>query len=92
MASSDQERAARDRAEKRYWLDDPRNVERVVYALYTVCGLLLVIDIFVEKHGPWIAHLYAFYAWYGFIGAFALVLAAKLMRRVIMRPEDYYDH
>jgi len=91
MADPDHERAARDRAEKRYWLDDPRNVDRVVYALYTVCGLLLVIDIFVEKHGPWIAHLYAFYAWYGFIGAFFLVLAAKQMRRVLMRREDYYD-
>lgn len=92
MVDSDRERAARDRAEKRYWLDDPRNVDRVVYALYSVCALLLVIDIFVEKHGPFaIEHVIGFYGIYGFVGAFALVLAAKQLRRVLMRREDYYD-
>ena len=32
-----------------------------------------------------------FFPLYGFVGAFLLVLAAKQMRRVLMRPEDYYE-
>jgi hypothetical protein len=28
---------------------------------------------------------------YGFFACVALVLAAKLLRKLIMRPEDYYE-
>lgn len=81
-----------DTAEKRYWLDDMRNVDRLVYGLYVLCGLLVVIDIFVPKHGPFaIEHIFGFYAWYGFISCVALVLVAKQLRRFVMRPEDYYE-
>jgi len=92
VSNSDRKRGGRKPREKRYWLDDRRNVDRVVYGLYTVCGLLFAIDFFVEKHGPFaIEHVFGFYAIYGFVGAFGLVLAAKQMRRVVMRPEDHYD-
>ena len=78
--------------EKRYWLDDPRNVDKIVYALYAVCGLLLVIDPLIHKHGPFaIEHWFGFYGIYGFVACVALVLAAKELRRILMRPEDYYD-
>jgi hypothetical protein len=81
-----------DPHEKRYWLDDHRNVDRLVHAFYAVCGLLIVIDVFVPKHGPFaIEHVFGFYGWFGFIACVALVLIAKQMRRVVMRPEDYYD-
>ncbi len=78
--------------EKRYWLDDPRNVDKIVYALYAVCGLLLVIDPLIHKHGPFaIEHWFGFYGIYGFVACVALVLAAKELRRILMRSEDYYD-
>ncbi len=78
--------------EKRTWLDEPRNVDRIVYALYAVCGLLLVIDPFVHKHGPFaIEHWFGFYGIFGFVACVALVLAAKQLRRILMRSEDYYD-
>ena len=80
--------------EKSYWLDRKENIEKVVWAVYGICGLLFVIDIFVEKHGkgPFaIDHFYAFYGIYGFVACVALVLAAKQLRRVLMRGEDYYD-
>ena len=35
-----------------YWLDDPRNVDRLVYGFYVVCAVLIAIDVFVPKHGP----------------------------------------
>ena len=75
-----------------YWLDNPANVERIVRALYLICAVLVVADFFVPKHGPFaIEHVFGFYAWFGFLACVGLVLAAKLMRRVLMRPEDYYD-
>jgi hypothetical protein len=74
------------------WLDDPRNVDKIVYALYAVCALLLLIDPLVEKHGPFeIEHWWGFYGIFGFVGCVFLVLAAKGLRRIVMRPEDYYD-
>lgn len=78
--------------DKSYWLDKPANVERIVLAIYLICALLVIVDIFVHKHGPFaIEHFFGFYAWYGFLACVGLVLAAKVMRWVLMRPEDYYD-
>ena len=48
--------------DRSYWLDKPRNVTRLVWSLYVVCGLLLAIDVFVPKHGPFaIEHAFGFY-------------------------------
>lgn len=81
-----------DPSEKRYWLDNPKNVDRLVYGFYVVCALLLAIDVFVPKHGPFpIEHIFGFYGVFGFVACVALVLIAKQLRRVVMRPEDYYD-
>ena len=78
--------------EKRYWLDDHRNVDRLVHVFYFVCAVLIAIDVFVPKHGPYgVEHVFGFYGWFGFIACVALVLIAKQLRRVLMRPEDYYD-
>ena len=78
--------------EKRYWLDDLRNVNKIVYALYAICAFLLVIDPLIHKHGPFaIEHWLGFYGIYGFVACVGLVLAAKELRRLLMRSEDYYD-
>lgn len=75
-----------------YWLDNPRNVNRLVYMFYGICTLVMAIDVLVPKHGPFeIEHVFGFYGLFGFFACVALVLAAKLLRKVIMRPEDYYD-
>lgn len=73
------------------WFYETKNINRIVYGLYGFCALLLVIDPFVYKHGFDIAHWFGFYGFYGFLGCVGLVLAAKEMRRVVMRSEDYYD-
>jgi hypothetical protein len=78
--------------EPRTGLDEPRNVDRLAYSLYTACGLLLAIDVFVDKHGPFeIEHNFGFYALFGFAAYVALVVAAEGLRAIVMRPEDYYD-
>lgn len=74
------------------WLDQPKNVDRIVYALYAVCALVAGLDLVVDRHeylgfAGWLG----FYAWYGFVACVGLVLAAKGLRRILMQPEDYYD-
>ncbi len=62
--------------------------------LWLLCRLRTVaaIDGFVPKHGPFaIEHIYGFYGIFGFVACVALVLIAKQLRRVLMRPENYYD-
>jgi hypothetical protein len=81
-----------DPQEQPYWLDSPRNVDRLVHVFYVVSALLLAIDVFVLKHGPYsIEHIPGFYGVFGFLACVALVLIAKQLRRVLMRPENYYD-
>ncbi|MGI9520521.1 MAG: hypothetical protein ACR2PG_02625 [Hyphomicrobiaceae bacterium] len=78
--------------EERTWIDDPKNVDRICYGLYGICAFLVIVDPFVTKDGYFeIEHLWGFYAWYGLIACVGLVLVAKVMRTVLMRPEDYYD-
>lgn len=79
--------------EKPRWLDDGRNVNKIVYALYALSAGLLVIDPLIHKHGPFgIEHWWGFYGIYGFVGCVFLVLAAKELRKLVMRGEDYYEH
>ena len=76
------------------WLDRKQNVDRICYALYAVCGVLFMADLFYHRE----AH-FAFETWlptgfsgaYGLVSCVALVLAAKGIRRLLMRDEDYYD-
>lgn len=80
------------RTEKTYWLDQPRNVDRLVYGLVVICMLLTLADFFYHKHTHFAFEgWFGFFAWFGFIGCVALVVLAKEMRRIVMRDEDYYD-
>ena len=54
-----------DDGEKRYWLDDSRNVDKIVIALVVVCAGLFAADFFYHKH----VH-FAFEGWFGFFGWF----------------------
>lgn len=78
--------------EKTYWLDSPANVTKIVWALVAVCALLIGADLLIHKHGYFeIERYFGFYGFYGFIVCVGLVLAAKALRVILMRPEDYYD-
>ena len=81
--------------EKSHWLDAPRNVNKIVFALYAVCALLVLADLFYHKHiqneSYNFENWFGFFGFFGFVGCIGLVLAAKLMRVVLKRDEDYYD-
>lgn len=83
---------SRRAADRRHLFDRAQNVRRVLRGLYALCGLSLLLEFFVHRHvdHPWEA-LWGFYGLYGFLACVLLVLIAKELRKVLMRPEDYYD-
>ena len=78
--------------EKPRFLDNPRNVDRLLMLLYVACALLFAVDFVFHRHvvHPW-EGIWGFYPIYGFVGIVVLVLLAKQLRRVVMRDEEYYD-
>ena len=79
-------------SEKKYWLDDPRNVNKLVYGVYAVCALLGLADFFYHKHTHFdIEKLPGFYGFFGLAAFTSLVYSAKGLRLILKRREDYYD-
>ena len=77
---------------KTHWLDHKQNVTRLYLGLWVVGFVLLVADLVIHRHEDvWFAEWFGFYAAYGFFACVALVLAAKALRRVLMRDEDFYE-
>jgi hypothetical protein len=77
---------------RKYWLDDPRNVNKVFWGLVTVCALLVVFDFFYHKHTYYdVESVIGYHGWYGFVSCWCLVIAAKQLRKLVKRDEDYYD-
>jgi len=77
---------------KEYWLDSSANVTRLYRGLWLVCLALIAIDLFLHRHEDFeFATLFGFHGLYGFLACVTLVLAAKQLRRVLMREEGYYD-
>jgi hypothetical protein len=72
--------------------DDPSNVNRIIKILIGVSALTVVADFFYHKHTAYhFQEWIGFDAVYGFVACVLLVLAAKQLRKLLMRPEDYYD-
>tara|TARA_B100001750_G_scaffold171450_1_gene139753 strand:+ start:186 stop:440 length:255 start_codon:yes stop_codon:yes gene_type:complete len=77
--------------EKKYWLDKPSNIKKLVYGLYIICAVLMLLDFIYYKHINFpFENWFGFFAWFGFIACVALVLLAKQMRRVVKRDKGYY--
>ena len=79
--------------EKRYWLDDKKNVNKVWYSLIIICAITVICDFFYHKHVEFAVEdiIPGMYGWYGFFGCVFLVLAAKGLRKLLMRSETYYE-
>ena len=86
------EKPAIDKKAEYTWFDKPTNVKKIIAALCVICALLMAADLFYHKHAYFaVEKWFGFYAFYGFIMCVLLVLAAKVMRVLLMRDEDYYD-
>ena len=65
---------------------------RVFWAVALVGAATVAADLFYHKHGHYpMEEWIGFHAVYGFVSCVGLVLAAKSMRRLLKRDEDYYD-
>lgn len=68
-----------------------RNGNRIFWGLAVLCALLLAGDLAYHKHGHfgW-ESWFGFHAFFGFIAFVLIVFAGKLLRKIVMRDEDYY--
>ena len=83
---------SKDRDTKNYWLDNKKNVDKIWYSLVGICVISVLADFFYHKH---VTHpvedlIVGMHGWYSFIVCVFLVLCAKLLRKILMRSEDYY--
>lgn len=79
-------------------LEDPKNVDRLWRGFVIACAAVAALDLFgllgivYHRHVSLFAEgLPGFYAVWGFVGIAALIYLAKRLRRIVMRPEDYYE-
>jgi len=75
------------------WFDKPSNVTLLVRLLVAACAALVAADAFHDRpaHGFEPVGWFAFHAGFGFVACVFLVLSAKELRRLVGRPESYYD-
>lgn len=74
------------------WADKPDNRRRIRFVLYGACLLLVAVDFLVHRHISMPAEkVPAFYAIYGFAALVTVVMAAKGLRRLVKRDEEYYE-
>jgi hypothetical protein len=67
-------------------------VDLIIGVLVALCVGFTVADFFYDKHGHYdFEHWPGFHSFYGFVACVGLVLAARVLRKLIMRDEDYYD-
>ncbi len=78
--------------DKVHLFDKPENVRRLLWGLYICCAVLFALDFVVDRYTKHpLEEFWGFYPVYGFVGCVLLVQVAKLMRRFLMRSEDYYE-
>lgn len=74
------------------WLDEPRNIRKLIIAGLIVLALTVVADFFYVDHPHFaVDGWFGFYAWYGFLTCVAMVLVAKLLGFWLKRSDTYYD-
>lgn len=84
--------ADKNSGEKEYFFDRQRNIDRFLMVFYVVCAVLFVLDFVIHRHTMHhLEELPGFYAVFGFVAFVALVVGSILLRKLVMRKEDYYD-
>ena len=76
------------------WMDKPDLVKRLFTIFYVLCGVMILAEVVlgrVTEHPHPYEGPFGFYAAYGFLSFWFLVLLAKPMRKLLIRSEDYYD-
>jgi NADH:ubiquinone oxidoreductase subunit 3 (subunit A) len=77
----------------RHFFDKPENVKRSLVGFYVFLVLLIVVDLILPKHSffPWEGYP-SFYGAFGFFAYTSIVfVSGYILRKIVMRKEDYYD-
>lgn len=75
-----------------HWLDRKGSVDKIYWSVVAVCALLFLADALYEKHPAFdVEYVFGFYGLFGFVACVGLVLAAKELRKLLKRDEDFYD-
>lgn len=78
--------------ETEYWLDKTSTGNLIFWGLTLICLLLGAADLFYHKHTHFsFEGWFGFYALFGFVASIGLILAAKQLKELLKREEDYYD-
>ncbi len=83
--------------EKLEKLEKPENIAKMKKYCYIFMGLLLIIDVVYRFVGHphihfWGDKIPGFYALYGFIACYLILVVSKWIGQVwLLRSEDYYD-
>ena len=74
------------------WADRPENRKLIRRVLYAACAVLMIADFIVHRHiSTGIERVPGFYALYGFAALVGVVMAAKTLRLLVKRDEEYYE-
>jgi len=79
------------------WMDRPGAVRRFFTVFYVVCAALVLAELLLlgaenaHPHPLEERMRFLVYPIYGFVSFWFLVLVAKPMRKLLIRPEDYYE-
>lgn len=67
---------------------------KVLIALGSICFALAIAEFWRHGHGAFeVERAPLFFAAFGFVVYAALIFFSRVLRRLVMRPEDYYgDH
>ena len=96
-----------DPNKKKHLFDDPKNVKNLIRFFLVGCVIIFFLDVvfFLSAGHKHLAFedpqthenvfpsegWFSFYPLFGFAAYTMLVLISKQLRKVLMRPEDYYD-
>lgn len=79
------------------WMDKPATVKRLFTIFYAICAALIAAEVLLlgaenaHPHPLEERMRFLVYPIYGFVSFWFLVLVAKPMRKLLIRPEDYYE-
>ena len=61
--------------------------------LFILAFVLLILEFFIHRHAETdVENLFFFPAFYAFVICVAIVLGGIVLRKLVMRSEDYYDN
>lgn len=74
------------------FFDKPSTRRGVWMVLIALCAGFALAGFLVDTHGYFeVEEFGVFYAIFGFLAFSFIVLAGQHLRKILMRPEDYYD-